>query len=117
MSPQLDIASVIVKLGSCLVATGTAVPPRSLSYNPAENAVLVCSDAEGGTYDLYMVPRDAARGGGEASVVRAVPDWGSRNICSAASHSWLLYNAAVPFLISCNQIESAGLLNLQLCLS
>jgi len=30
-------------------ATGTSsAGPRTLSYNPAENAVLLCSDAEGG---------------------------------------------------------------------
>ncbi|KAJ2744232.1 hypothetical protein GGI20_003131 [Coemansia sp. BCRC 34301] len=32
-------------------------PPRSLSFNPAEKAVLVTSDAEGGSYDLYSLPR------------------------------------------------------------
>lgn len=34
--------------------------PRSLSYNPAENAVLVCSDHDGGSYELYVIPKDAA---------------------------------------------------------
>lgn len=44
----------------------TSVPPRSLSYNPAENAVLVGSDAENGSYELYVVPKDAK---GESSPV------------------------------------------------
>ena len=34
--------------------------PRSLSYNPAENAVLITSDVDGGSYELYVVPKDAS---------------------------------------------------------
>ncbi|KAL1542946.1 hypothetical protein AAHA92_19975 [Salvia divinorum] len=30
--------------------------PRILSYSPAENAVLVCSDTDGGSYELYIIP-------------------------------------------------------------
>jgi hypothetical protein len=33
--------------------------PRSLSYNPAENAVLLTSDVDGGSYELYNIPKDA----------------------------------------------------------
>ncbi|KAG9246003.1 coatomer WD associated region-domain-containing protein [Calycina marina] len=36
------------------------VPPRSLSYNPAERAILVTSSAEGGSYELINLPRDGA---------------------------------------------------------
>lgn len=36
------------------------VPPRSLSYNPAERAILVTSPAEGGSYELINLPRDGA---------------------------------------------------------
>ncbi|KAJ2362153.1 hypothetical protein IW150_007077, partial [Coemansia sp. RSA 2607] len=32
-------------------------PPRSMSFNPAEKAILLTSDAEGGTYELYNLPR------------------------------------------------------------
>ncbi|KAG0232011.1 hypothetical protein BGW42_008522 [Actinomortierella wolfii] len=32
--------------------------PRALSYNPAERAVLVTSTADGGTYELYNLPKD-----------------------------------------------------------
>eukprot|EP00898_Chlorokybus_atmophyticus_P004028 jgi/Chlat1/4626/Chrsp3S05583 len=32
--------------------------PRSLSYNPAESAVLITSDIDGGSYELYNVPKD-----------------------------------------------------------
>ena len=45
-----------------------------LSYNPAESAVLITSDADGGTYELYLVPKDAASGR-EPSPVR--PVWGT----------------------------------------
>ncbi|XP_042063672.1 coatomer subunit alpha-1-like [Salvia splendens] len=33
--------------------------PRILSYSPAENAVLVCSDTDGGSYELYIIPQDS----------------------------------------------------------
>ncbi|KAL4186710.1 hypothetical protein AMTRI_Chr09g15360 [Amborella trichopoda] len=33
--------------------------PRTLSYSPTENALLVCSDVEGGSYELYIVPKDS----------------------------------------------------------
>ncbi|KAK4342492.1 hypothetical protein RND71_038308 [Anisodus tanguticus] len=33
--------------------------PRTLSYSPTENAVLICSDTDGGSYDLYIVPKDS----------------------------------------------------------
>jgi len=32
--------------------------PRFLSYNSAENAVLLCSDIDGGSYELYVIPKD-----------------------------------------------------------
>ncbi|KAF9585928.1 hypothetical protein BGW38_010979 [Lunasporangiospora selenospora] len=34
------------------------VQPRSLSYNPAERAVLITSTVDGGTYELYNLPKD-----------------------------------------------------------
>ena len=36
------------------------IPPRTLSYNPAERAVLVTSPAENGTYELINLPKDAS---------------------------------------------------------
>jgi len=36
--------------------------PRSLAYNPAENAILLSYDADGGYYELYLPPRDSSRG-------------------------------------------------------
>lgn len=35
-------------------------PPRTLSYNPAERAVLVTSPTDGGVYELINLPRDAS---------------------------------------------------------
>ena len=35
------------------------VPPRTMSYNPAERAILVTSPTDGGTYELVNLPRDA----------------------------------------------------------
>ncbi|OAA64661.1 coatamer subunit protein [Niveomyces insectorum RCEF 264] len=36
------------------------VPPRTLSYNPAERSVLVTSAADGGSYDLINLPKDGS---------------------------------------------------------
>ncbi|XP_072959007.1 coatomer subunit alpha-1 [Typha angustifolia] len=33
--------------------------PRTLSYSPTENAILICSDVDGGSYELYIVPKEA----------------------------------------------------------
>ena len=30
-----------------------------MSYNPAENAVLLTTDHDGGSYELFTIPRDA----------------------------------------------------------
>ncbi|XP_073024990.1 coatomer subunit alpha-1-like isoform X1 [Primulina eburnea] len=32
---------------------------RTLSYSPTENAVLICSDVDGGSYELYVIPKDS----------------------------------------------------------
>jgi coatomer subunit alpha len=36
------------------------VPPRTLSYNPAERAILVTSPTDSGVYELISLPRDAS---------------------------------------------------------
>ncbi|CAN1317310.1 Coatomer subunit alpha-1 [Linum perenne] len=33
--------------------------PRTVSYSPTENAVLLCSDMDGGSYELYIVQKDS----------------------------------------------------------
>lgn len=48
-SPMLSLR----KLGSAWV------PPRTVSYNPAERAILVTSPTDNGTYELIHLPRDA----------------------------------------------------------
>lgn len=47
--------------------------PRSLSYNPAENAVLLTSDVDGGSYELYNIPKDAR---GDAAPVSTIIEQG-----------------------------------------
>jgi len=47
-------------------ASGPSGVPRALAYNEAERALLLCTDAEGGSYELYQIPRDASRGASEA---------------------------------------------------
>ncbi|TGZ84268.1 Coatomer, alpha subunit [Ascodesmis nigricans] len=53
------------------------VPPRTLSYNPAERAVLITSPADGGIYELIHLPKepagaveptDSKRGAGNSAV-------------------------------------------------
>lgn len=53
--------------------SGVNAAYRSLSYNPAEHAVLLTHEGDGGAFELYMLPKDASRG--ETSPVRL------RNIC------------------------------------
>lgn len=56
------------------------VPPRTLSYNPAERAILVTSPVDHGSYELINLPRDATgsldpidtkRGQGDSAVFLA----------------------------------------------
>ena len=44
----------IGKLGSACLNQG----PRTLSYNPTENAILIWSNVDGGSYELYIIPKD-----------------------------------------------------------
>lgn len=46
------------------------VPPRTLSYNPAEKSVLVTSPTDNGVYELVGLPRDAAGGADPTDVKR-----------------------------------------------
>ena len=55
----------------------TWVPPRTLSYNPAERSILVTSPSDNGSYELIVLPKDAVgasdptdmkRGQGNAAV-------------------------------------------------
>ncbi|GAA0174553.1 vesicle coat protein [Lithospermum erythrorhizon] len=33
--------------------------PKTLYYSPTENAVLICSDMDGGSYEMYTIPKDS----------------------------------------------------------
>ncbi|KAG0142374.1 hypothetical protein CROQUDRAFT_135608 [Cronartium quercuum f. sp. fusiforme G11] len=69
-----DVSVISVKkLGS------QYVQPRTLSYNPAERAVLVTSPAENGIYELIHLPKDLAAG-----EVRDSSSEGKRGVGQAA---------------------------------
>ncbi|KAI3962511.1 hypothetical protein MKW92_032009 [Papaver armeniacum] len=47
--------------------------PRTMSYSPTENAILICSDVDGGSYELYIVPKDnLGRGDGALDAKRGL---------------------------------------------
>ena len=46
------------------------VPPRTLSYNPAERSVLVTSPADSGTYELIGLPRETTGGSDPTDIKR-----------------------------------------------
>ncbi|RZC66518.1 hypothetical protein C5167_010210 [Papaver somniferum] len=44
-----------------------------MSYSPTENAILICSDVDGGSYELYIVPKDnLGRGDGVLDAKRGL---------------------------------------------
>ncbi|KAJ1729506.1 hypothetical protein LPJ61_003488 [Coemansia biformis] len=45
-------------------------PPRSMSFNPAEMAVLITYDTEGGMYELHALPRQGASHSADSGQVR-----------------------------------------------
>ena len=68
----------------------TWIPPRSISYNPAEQSVLVTSSADGGTYELASLPRDTS---GIADPVDAKRGLGSSAVI-VARNRFAVFNAA-----------------------
>uniref|UniRef100_A0A8C5IR19 Coatomer protein complex subunit alpha n=1 Tax=Junco hyemalis TaxID=40217 RepID=A0A8C5IR19_JUNHY len=124
---QLDFGSsrdvAVMQLRS-----GSKFPVFSMSYNPAENAVLLCtraSNLENSTYDLYTIPKDAdsqnpdAPEGKRSSGLTAV--WVARNRFAVLDrmHSILIKNLKneitkkVP-VPNCDEIFYAGTGNLLL---
>ncbi|KAL7978383.1 hypothetical protein Chor_014922 [Crotalus horridus] len=108
--------------------SGSKFPVFNMSYNPAENAVLLCtrpSNLENSTYDLYAIPKDAdsqnpdAPEGKRSSGLTAV--WVARNRFAVLDrmHSILIKNlkneitkkVQVP---NCDEIFYAGTGNLLL---
>lgn len=53
---QQDIPLIAIRRGQ----VGQSSPPRTLSYNPSEHSVIICSANDGGTYEMYSLPRDAS---------------------------------------------------------
>ncbi|XP_057244480.1 coatomer subunit alpha-like, partial [Malurus melanocephalus] len=124
---QLDFSSskdvAVMQLRS-----GSKFPVFNMSYNPAENSVLLCtraSNLENSTYDLYTIPKDAdsqnpdAPEGKRSSGLTAV--WVARNRFAVLDrmHSILIKNlkneitkkVQVP---NCEEIFYAGTGNLLL---
>lgn len=52
-----DVPVLAVRRGAINGVNGSTIP-RTLSYNPAEHAVIFCNAHEGGNYEMYMLPRD-----------------------------------------------------------
>ena len=57
LARQDDVPMLLVRRGSQGLGQGF----RSMSFNTAENLALLQSDADGGTYELVQVPKDASR--------------------------------------------------------
>ncbi|KAJ0239210.1 WD40 repeat-containing protein [Hirschfeldia incana] len=53
-STQKD--SQVIPIQSSSPSLNQSPRPRTLSYSPRENAVLICSDIDGGSYELYIIP-------------------------------------------------------------
>ncbi|KAH6560191.1 hypothetical protein BASA60_000390 [Batrachochytrium salamandrivorans] len=59
-----DSGLIVFKLEHTPVVTirrgqvGQTLPPRTLSYNPAENSIIITSMNDGGNYEIYSLPRD-----------------------------------------------------------
>ena len=55
-----DIPVVAIRRG-----TGAVTQPRSITYNPAEHSILLTKKTDGGSYELYALPRETSSSGGE----------------------------------------------------
>ncbi|XP_044509861.1 coatomer subunit alpha-2-like [Mangifera indica] len=55
-STQTDGQVILIRRPATTSLTPVA---RRLSYNPTENAVLICSDVDGGSYELYTIPKES----------------------------------------------------------
>ncbi|KAJ7978509.1 Coatomer, alpha subunit [Quillaja saponaria] len=53
-------------------AGGLNQSPKTLSYSPTENAVLLCTDVDGGSYELYFIPKDSIGRGDMQDAKRGV---------------------------------------------
>ncbi|KAK6245497.1 WD40 repeat - like 10 [Theobroma cacao] len=98
---------------------------RTLSYSPTENAILVCSELDGGSYELYIIPKDSfGRGesvqdakkgiGGSAVFVArnrfAVLDKSSNQVLVKNLKNEIVKKVAIPIIV--DSIFYAGTGNL-----
>ena len=75
----LGTKHLVIQLG--LISNAALLQgPKALSYNPAENALLITSDQDGGSYELFIVPRDA---GGRLDMTPPVrrSGWAALRVC------------------------------------
>ncbi|KAM7258185.1 hypothetical protein ACFE04_013926 [Oxalis oulophora] len=86
---------------------------KTLSYSPTENAILICSDVDGGSYELYTIPKDsygresmqeAKRGpGGSAVFVArnrfAVLEKGTNQVLVKNLKNELVKKTALPVIV------------------
>ena len=64
---QRDAPLISIRRAGGAASGSGSSGPRSLSYNPAENAVLINFDTDGGSYELHVLPKDAANARGEVT--------------------------------------------------
>ncbi|KAF8025391.1 hypothetical protein BT93_F2284 [Corymbia citriodora subsp. variegata] len=94
-------------------STGLNQCPKTLSYSPSENAVLICSDVDGGSYELYVIAKDstsrgdgvqeAKRGAGGSAVFVArnrfaVLDKSSNQVLVKNLKNEIVKKSGLPFL-------------------
>jgi coatomer protein complex subunit alpha (xenin) len=63
---QQDVPLIAFRRGQ----VGQSFPPRTLSYNPSEHSVIVCSANDGGSYEMYSLPRSETGSTSEATPKR-----------------------------------------------
>ncbi len=56
------LAAAAAAAAGVVVLVNDTQGPKTMAYNPAENALLITSDVDGGSYELYMIPKESARG-------------------------------------------------------
>eukprot|EP00126_Sphaerothecum_destruens_P015683 Sdes_comp9722_c0_seq1m1223 len=95
-------------------------PVRSASYNPAEHMILLCSDVDGGSFELYAIPKEGDREGAEGDCKRGLglaAVWVARNRFAVVdrTHQILIKNLQnevtkkiLPPLSSCDFLFYAG---------
>ncbi|KAH9291970.1 hypothetical protein KI387_042835, partial [Taxus chinensis] len=101
-------------------SSGPNQGPRSLSYSPTENAVLICSDVDGGAYELYVVPKDSI---GRSDTVQEAKRGRTGNLLCRSEDSVILFDLQqrtnlgeihvpnVKYIVWSNEMENVALLS------